>query len=34
LFVNGLYFDMDYADVFTILDALKSEGKVLDGLGR
>ena len=24
---------MDYVDVFTILDSLKSEGRVLDGLG-
>ena len=33
LFINGMYFDMDYVDIFTILDTLKSEGKVLDGLG-
>ena len=34
LFINGLQFDMDYVDIFTILEALKSEAKVLDGLGR
>ncbi len=34
LFVNGMFFDMDYVDVFTILDALKSEARVLDGLGQ
>ena len=34
LFVNGMFFDMDYVDVFTILDALKSEARVLDGLGK
>ena len=33
LFVNGMYFDMDYVDVFTVLETLKSEGRVLDGLG-
>ena len=34
LFINGLYFDMDYVDIFTILETVKSEAKVLDGLGR
>jgi len=34
LFINGLYFDMDYVDIFTILETIKSEAKVLDGLGR
>ena len=34
LFINGMYYDMEYADVFTILDVLKSEGKVLDGLDK
>ena len=33
LFINGMYFDMDYVDVFTVMDTLKSEGRVLDGLG-
>jgi UDP-glucose:glycoprotein glucosyltransferase len=34
LFINGLHYDMDYVDIFTILDAIKSEAKILDGLGR
>ena len=34
LYINGLHYDMDYVDIFTILEALKSEAKVLDGLGR
>lgn len=34
LFINGLHFDMDYMDIFTILETIKSESKVLDGLGR
>ncbi len=34
LFINGMHYDMDYVDIFTILDAIKSESKVLDGLGR
>ncbi|XP_059082867.1 UDP-glucose:glycoprotein glucosyltransferase 1-like [Tigriopus californicus] len=34
LFINGMYFDMEYVDIFSILDTLKSEGRVLDGLGR
>ena len=33
LFINGMYFDMDYVDMFTVMDTLKSEGRVLDGLG-
>ncbi|QQP41205.1 Uncharacterized protein FKW44_015496, partial [Caligus rogercresseyi] len=33
LFINGIFFDMDYADIFTIFDSLKTEGKILDGLG-
>ncbi len=34
LFINGLHFDMDYVDVFTLLDTIKTESKVMDGLGR
>ncbi len=34
LFINGMFFDMDYVDIFTILETLKSEGRVLDGLGK
>ena len=30
LFINGLYFDMDYVDIFTILETIKSEAKVKD----
>ena len=28
LFINGLYFDMDFVDIFTILETIKSEAKV------
>lgn len=34
LFINGLQFDMAYVDIFTVLDTIKTEAKVLDGLGR
>ena len=34
LFINGMNFDMDYVDIFTLLDTIKSEANVLDGLGR
>lgn len=34
LFINGMHFDMDYVDIFTLLDTIKSEAGVLDGLGR
>uniref|UniRef100_A0A0K2UY63 UDP-glucose:glycoprotein glucosyltransferase n=1 Tax=Lepeophtheirus salmonis TaxID=72036 RepID=A0A0K2UY63_LEPSM len=34
LFINGIQFDMDYADIFTIFDSLKTEGSMLDGLGK
>merc|ERR1719244_919889 len=33
LFINGQHFDMDYTDMFTVLDTLRSEEKVLGGLG-
>ena len=33
LFINGQYFDMEFTDMFTILDTIKSEEKVLGGLG-
>lgn len=32
LFVNGLYFDADTLDIFTLIDTLRSENKVMDGL--
>ena len=28
LFINGLYFDMDFVDIFTILETIKAEAKV------
>jgi len=33
LFINGQFFDMDFTDIFTILDSLRSEERVLGGLG-
>ena len=33
LFINGQHFDMDFTDMFTILDTIRSEEKVLGGLG-
>eukprot|EP00090_Calanus_glacialis_P019622 TRINITY_DN3011_c0_g1_i1.p1 TRINITY_DN3011_c0_g1~~TRINITY_DN3011_c0_g1_i1.p1 ORF type:complete len:1524 (+),score=468.92 TRINITY_DN3011_c0_g1_i1:46-4617(+) len=33
LFINGQHFDMDFTDIFTILDTLRSEERVLGGLG-
>ena len=33
LFINGQFYDMDFTDIFTILDTLRSEEKVLGGLG-
>lgn len=34
LFVNGIHFDMDYTDIFTVLATLREEERVLSGLGR
>ncbi len=34
LFINGMHYDMDYTDIFTILDAIRQEERVLGGLGR
>ena len=34
LYVNGLSYDLDYVDVFSLFDTLRSEAKSLDGLGR
>ena len=34
LFVNGQFFDMDFTDMFTILDTLRTEERVLGGLGK
>ena len=33
LFINGQFFDMDFTDMFTILDTLRTEERVLGGLG-
>ena len=33
LFINGLQFDLDYVDVFSLFDSLRAESKSLDGLG-
>ena len=33
LFINGQFFDMDFTDIFTILDTVRTEEKVLGGLG-
>jgi hypothetical protein len=29
-----MHFDMDYVDIFSLLDTIKSEANVLDGLGK
>ena len=34
LFINGLQFDLDYVDVFSLFDTLRTESKALDGLGQ
>lgn len=34
LFVNGLYYDADTFDVFTLLDVIKNEFKLVEGLHR
>jgi len=33
LFINGQQFDMEYSDIFTILDTVRTEERVLGGLG-
>lgn len=32
LFLNGLFFDMDITDIMTILESIKSEQKIMEGL--
>lgn len=32
LFLNGIFFDMDLVDTMTILDSLRQEMRVLEGL--
>jgi len=34
LLINGLYFDMDYTDIFTILNSVREEERILSGLGK
>ena len=34
LFINGMQYDMEYVDIFTLLDVVKSESSILDGLGK
>jgi UDP-glucose:glycoprotein glucosyltransferase len=34
LFINGMHYDMDFTDIFTILDVIRQEERVLGGLGR
>jgi UDP-glucose:glycoprotein glucosyltransferase len=34
LFINGMHYDMDYTDIFTLLDTIRQEERVLGGLGR
>jgi UDP-glucose:glycoprotein glucosyltransferase len=33
LFINGQHFDMEFSDIFTILDSIRMEERVLGGLG-
>lgn len=32
LFINGMYFDMDYTDIYTLLDHIRTEDRVMGGL--
>ena len=32
LFVNGLQVDMDVYDIFSLLDMLKTDGRLMEGL--
>ncbi len=32
LFVNGIFFDMDVVDIFTILETVRQEMRVMEGL--
>ncbi|XP_076033465.1 UDP-glucose-glycoprotein glucosyltransferase isoform X2 [Oratosquilla oratoria] len=32
LFVNGMYFDMDFTDMFTLLEYIRNEQRVMEGL--
>ncbi|XP_018026730.1 UDP-glucose:glycoprotein glucosyltransferase 1 isoform X2 [Hyalella azteca] len=32
VFINGMHFDMDYTDIFTLLDHVKNEQRAMEGL--
>lgn len=32
LFINGMHFDLDYTDIYTLLDHVKSEQRAMEGL--
>lgn len=34
LFLNGMFFDMDVVDIFTILETIRQESRVMEGLYR
>lgn len=34
LYINGMHYDMEFADIFTIMDAVRQEDRVLGGLGK
>lgn len=34
LFLNGMFFDMDVVDIFSILETIKQELRVMEGLYR
>lgn len=34
LYINGMHFDMDYTDMFTLLDHIKNEQRALEGLAK
>lgn len=34
LYVNGMHFDMDYTDMFTLLDHIKNEQRAMEGLAK
>lgn len=34
LFLNGMFFDMDIVDIFTILETVKQEIRLMEGLYR
>lgn len=32
LLINGMYFDLDYTDIYTLLDHVKNEQRVMERL--